>query len=422
MKKMLLCMATVLVTGGWLSAQEVQGTVTMGAGYANQSYYKLSTSTETSVTGSSWDIAFYRMSSFSFGTRVNDHRGIKVYEASINPDDWSIIDVANAATWTQLYNSSTEWTVGAFDNASYNSDNGYPLGYGWGEYNVATHHISGKAIFVLEYTNGTYRKFMIEDFYGGYTFKYATWDGTTWGADTSYTLANSTNSDKIFNYYSFDTDAEVTVEPAATDWDFMFTKYNEDLMGDGSMMYSVTGVLHHPDIEVAQNDESTSTDTANLTYQSEINTIGYDWKSFTGTAYAVNSDMAYYIKYADGTIYRLVFNTFEGSSTGITTFNYQDVTDILAIEPVSAQVTFGLYPNPSYDKQVSIVYDINGNMSASNKVSVYNITGAMVFEKEVDTNDGLHNNTLNLSSLNSGIYLVKFQSGDSSITKKLILN
>lgn len=421
MNKLLLFVAAVLIMNGRLSAQVISGSVTMGAGYANQSYFKFATGTETSVTGSSWDVAFYRMSSFSFATRINDHKGISVFEVSINPNDWATIDVTDTTGWVELYNSSTEWTNGAFDNASYNSANGYPMGYGWGEYNISTHHITGKAIFVLEYANGTYRKFMIEDFYGGYTFKYATWDGTAWGADVTHTIANTTNSDKIFNYYSLETDAEVTVEPAATDWDLIFTKYTEDLYGDGSMMYSVTGVLQHPDVEIAQNDESISTDTSNLTYLTDINTIGYDWKSYTGGAYVVNSDMAYYVKYADGTIYRVVFNTFEGSSTGIVTFNYEDVTDALDVTVFDNQVTFGVYPNPSYNKQVTLVYDIPGGVAANSKVSVYALNGTLVYSKEMQSGAGFYNSTLNLSSLTDGMYLLRFESGNYAETKKLIL-
>ncbi|GLB48873.1 T9SS type A sorting domain-containing protein [Neptunitalea lumnitzerae] len=420
--KRILQFVLVLVAGLSANAQQVQGSVSMGAGYANMAYYKLATSTEVNAVASSWDIAFLRTSSFSFGARINDQKGISVFEASINPADWSTIDLNNIANWPQLYNSETAWETGAFDNASYNADNGYPLGYGWGEYNMSTHHITGKVIFVLEYTDGTYRKFMIEDFYGGYAIKYATWDGTTWGADQTYTVSNSTNPNNIFNYFDLATGAEVVVEPASTDWDLLFTQYNTDYFGDGTMMYPVTGVLHHPDLEVAKNDESVSSDTSNLTFETDINTIGYDWKTYSGGSYTVNTTMAYYIKYTDDTIYRLTFATFEGSATGVVTFNFEDVTNAMATETFGNDVSFGVYPNPSYDKKVTVVYDIPGGVSVDNTISVYTINGEKVFDKTINANEGFYNTTLDLSSLSGGVYLLKMQSGDFSGTKKLILN
>ncbi|GLB53370.1 hypothetical protein NBRC110019_24110 [Neptunitalea chrysea] len=422
MKRILPLLIVLGVLCSTLQAQtQVSGSVTLGAAYVNESYYKLSTSTEASLDASTWDIAFYRENNYDAAVRINDHKAISVFEASIAPSDWSTIDVANIDNWTQLYNSETEWTTGAFDNGSYSPANGYTFGYGWGEYNFTTHHITGKVIFVLEYADGTYRKFMIEDYYGGYTFKFATWDGTNWSADTTHTISNTTNTSNLFNYYNLETSSEVTVEPASTDWDLLFTKYNTDIMGDGSMMYPVIGVLHHPDIEVAKNDETTSTDTSNLTYNADINTIGYDWKNYTGSTYVVATGMAYYVKYADGTIYRLVFATYEGSLTGVITFNYSDVTNALDTETFDNDISFGIYPNPTINKQVSLVYDIPTGVNTENKVTIYSVNGAVVFEKTINDTAGFYNTDLDLSSLTNGMYLLKFQTGDTSITKKVVL-
>src|SRR5690606_40554013 len=65
-------------------------------------------------------------------------------------------------------------------------------------------------------------------------------------------------------------------------WDMVFRKYVTDV--GGGMMYGVTGTLHNPNVTVAKNEEpSGNPDPNNLTYSEEINTIGYDWKTFNGT-------------------------------------------------------------------------------------------------------------------------------------------
>lgn len=57
-----------------------------------------------------------------------------------------------------------------------------------------------------------------------------------------------------------------------------------------------------------------------LDYLEAINTIGYDGKSLNGSSYDANDAMAYYIKYDESTLFHLVFNDFEGASTGNTAF------------------------------------------------------------------------------------------------------
>lgn len=414
MKRRLQIIAAVLF-GLTVSAQEtpvLPGTVTTGTGYANNVYYKLSTQASVTFDKNAWDLAFYRVSSMDKGIRVNDGKGILVYEASSSMSDWATINVNNIEQWTKLYNDETNWTIGAFDRGSASP-------YGWGAYNPATHHVVGNRIFVLQYATGVYKKIKIDDYFGAYTFTYSTWDGTAWSADTTYTLANSNNPTTRFNYYSLETNAAVVAEPAITDWDLLFTKYFTNLgTVEAPVMYNVTGVLHNAGLTVAEN---VGTDTAGLTYSASINTIGSDWKTFTGTAYNVSTDKNYYVKYANGTIYKVNFNTFEGSGTGVTTFNQQDVTAALGTDTFENNVSFGIYPNPSTDKKINVVYELPSGNSDENVVTIYSLTGAKVYESKINNTGGFFNKEINLQNLNSGIYLLKFESGSYSTTKKLIL-
>lgn len=409
-----------LLTSVFSINAQTQVDLSMGADYENEIFYDFSANDSQTFTASNWEIAFLRTSATNMAIRINDGIGIEVFEASNNENDWASIGdpVANISSWTQLYNSDENWLKGAFDNASENGQ----FGYGWGLYNPTSHHVNGTIIFVLKYADGTYKKFFVEDYFGAYTFKYATWDATneTWSADTTETVANTSNPDNIFNYYNFTTEAEVVAEPASTDWDLKFTHYTTEIdMGGGStMMYPVTGVLHHPDVTVAENVENGAGDPNNQTYLSEINTIGYDWKSFNGSGYTVEPDLYYYVKDANNNVYRLHFTSFEGSSTGNLSFNAEDVTSQMSTTTFENGDSFGFYPNPSQG-QIEILYE---NISSSQvNVSIYNLTGSKVFEKELNTN-GFYNQKLDLSHLSSGNYLIKFQTGNNLTTKKLILN
>ncbi|MBD3583477.1 T9SS type A sorting domain-containing protein [Flavobacterium selenitireducens] len=410
MKKRIL-LAALAMFG--LSNAQTPGTATMGAGYANQVFYKFSTNSGTPVAAASWDIAFNRTSNFGFATRVNDGKGIQTYE--VGPSSvWSTVDVAQVDTWSRLYNSDTIWNEGSFDNGS--------ATYGWGEYNIATHHVEGARVFVLKYADGSFKKIKIDDFFAGYTFTYSSWNGTAWSADTTQTILNATGANRFFNYYNLNTNAVVEVEPEMTQWDLVFTQYVTDYPGGVDDKYKVTGVLSHPDVLVAQHDQPTGLP-ANFSpaYEGDvINVIGFDWKALNSSfQYTVNPNTAYFVKVADGTVYRVVFTSFVGSSTGVSTFNFEDVTNQLDTEKFENNVSFGVYPNPSSDKRINIIYD-GATANANNNVSIYSLTGAKVFDRKLD-NNGFANAELNLSNLNSGVYILKFQSGDYSTTKKIVL-
>lgn len=422
MKKSLLFIA-LLFAAAFAKAQ-TEVTIPMLPNYANQVYYKFSTNTQTPAAASSWDIAIEKapgMMSLG-GIRANDGRGIRVFQAGAETA-WADVDITEEAEWTEVYNSETDWSIGAFDEGT--------ATYGWGEYNLnGDHHVTGTVTFVLKYAATAYKKVIIED-YNPYvstiTFKYSTWDSTTsaWGADQTYVVDNAALATGYsWNYLSLDTNNTVTVAPADADWDLVFRRYYGNIgTDDAPMMYYVTGVLQNANVTVAQVAEAGTVENPAVpqvesdAYSDEINTIGDDWKSYTGGTYVI-ADNAFYIK-SGNSVYRIYFTNFAGQGTGNVTFNAQDVTT-LSVDDVVGNLSFGLYPNPSTDKNVTLLYDLQ-NGSDKNLVSIYNLSGAKVYETEVSNNTGFYSTNLNLSNLSAGVYVVKMQAGAASVTQKLIL-
>lgn len=417
MKYKLQILLITICTAMCIQAQEVTINTSLGAGYANEIYYKLNTQNETAFVANLWDIAFFRESDFDLGVRVNDGIGIEVYEVANTPAGYDSVDITNQSAWTQIYNDDTNWNAGAFMNTSLTGG----LAFGFGNYNPSNNTVEGQIVFVLKYGDGSYKKFFIESYFGGYTFRFSSWNGSVWSADVNETIPNSNNPNNRFNYYSLQNESEVIAEPAATEWDFVFRRYNTFLNPPGQY-YPVTGVLHNPSVQVAENDEPGGMPTnPNLTYSSDINTIGSDWKSFTGTGFAVNSDKAFYLKYTDNTIFRLTFTAFSGNSSGDITFVINNVTDALNIADINENVSFGVYPNPTADKKINLVYDVTAMATSTNKVAIYSTLGQKVYETSLQNKTGFYNKPLDLSSLSDGIYVLKFTAGKFSTTKKIIL-
>ena len=421
MKKSLLTIAGALSIMFSANAQtQVEGQVTMGAGYANNVFYNLADQDDTTIASNTWDIAFYRVSSLDKGIRINDGGKLSVFEASNNIADWSTISVTNEANWTQLYNSDAAWNEGAFDRGS--------AAFGWGNYNSTTHAVTGTVIFVVKKPGATgspaqYTKVKIDQYAGGtYTFTYAKWDGTAWGADVTKTVANTSNTGKTFNYFSFTTEDLVDFEPVATEWDFLFTQYTTDYPNPGqpgtTIPYVVTGVLQSPNVKIAKTTDAT----ANVEdLSANISVVGYDWKTFTGGSYTINTNTNYFVKRNNSdVVYKVNFTQFAGSSTGIVKFNI-DNTATLSVEEVASGVSFDVYPNPSTDKIINVVYDIQTANSAQNTIAIYSLSGAVVYKAQANTQNGFYSQTLDLSHLSSGMYMLEFKSGDKSEMKKIIL-
>jgi len=412
---------TVLAQTDALGYSQVN--MTMGNQYQNRVFFDFADANVISQPANTWDIAFYRNSSYAFGSRINDALDIQVYAVSTNLADWDNISLNNESSWGEpLYNpdQTTDISQGAFEQGPVTPTTPNQISTGWGLYNGITHHIDGKAIFVLKYPTGAYVKFAIVDAYGGYTFKYSKWDGSAWGPTETRTLANGTD-DAFFNYFSFNTGAKVpNMEPSRSAWDLMFTKYYTFYMG--VQMYPLSGPIQSPNIKVAMvqpESQATSAYTipATTSFSSNITTIGHSWKGIS----TVKSDVVYYIKKGSD-YYRMYFVTNGGATTGDMYFKYKKVTATLGITEVGKKASFGIYPNPtSADKKVTVLFDVKERAGNKGSVEVYDLTGKQVYSSELTNQTGFYKQDINLSHLTSGNYLVKITYGGTTETKKLIV-
>jgi len=393
--------------------------LTMGPSYQNRVFFDFSANNTVSQPANTWDVAFYRNSAMDFGTRINDAQTIQVYEASNVPANWNSIDLANISSWgAPKYNPdiTTSLKNGAFEQGS--------ATYGWGNYNVGNHHIEGKVIFVLKYVStNEFIKFMIDDYFGGYTFKYSKWNAgtSTWEPTVTKTIANGTD-DAYFNYFSFTTGEKVAnLEPPKADWDLMFTRFYTNYMN--IMMYKMAGILQSPSISVAKvqpetQETATATLPASTAFSNNIATIGYSWKPTSGAPY---SDVAYYIKQGSD-YYRMYFLTNGGEASGNMYFKYKNITSVLGVSDIGKKASFGIYPNPTTaDKRVTVLYDVKEKANNKGNVEIYDLTGKKVHQSELTNQAGFYKQELNLSHLPSGNYIMKISFGGQTETKKLIV-
>lgn len=432
-KKIFFSAALALGISLPMSAQQVDANgyttvpATMGANYVNRVFFDFSTGNLLSQAANNWDLALRRDHSMAFGTRVNDARGIKVYQVSANPADFDTVDIANISNWgAPLYNPSETNNLfnGALEQTNINTACSNPnFTYGWACYNMFTHKLEGKVVFVLKYPDNTYIKLFIDNYYHGYTFRYAKAGANgVWGNVITKTVPNGSDN-KYFNYFSFQTDDQVANnEPDKTEWDMMFTRYYYDFGSAGApYYYQMSGVIQNPNVRVAkkveQQDVATFTQPADADYSDNITAIGHSYKQIT----TLIPDIVYYIKDNEDKYYRMYFTQNGGVANGNVFFKYKEITAQMATNEVNKDVKFGMYPNPAPNKQVSVIFDVKDEQKREGKIQVFDMSGRVVYETNISKTKGFFQKDLDLSQLKSGNYIVHFILGDYKTSKQLIL-
>ena len=406
MKRILLTITTLALVGT-LSAQKVTDTVSLGAGYVNQVWYSLENDNQATAPKNNWDIAF-DVSSFGSSILINSMSGVQLWEYNGDTSDFSTLDTTGLFGWTARHNSDTSWSYGAFSQGANDAN------LGWGKYNTITHAVDGDVIFVIKLTNGNYQKIWIKSLAGGkFNFRHASLDNMM---DMNHSLDKAKFSDRNFGYFSLVNHTDLNREPAKTDWDILFTQFNAFVPSP----YNVSGVLSNRGVYVAKaypvKDVETYDDYKIEVFSSNMSGIGHDWKSFSGGNWTIEDSLVYFVQTNEGIVWKMLFTGFGGSADGNFVFSKEKVGQVGVEDVIANTEVFDVYPNPAREN-MNVVFKSNGKVN----MSIYSITGNLMKEEIVSAGNGLNTYNLNLSGIQSGVYLLQLNDGRSISTKRIII-
>ncbi len=433
MKKLIFTIgALVLANAAFSQTCSPSDSTIMGSGATNDVYFSMKKSATTgngtvkSVSNTNWHLAFsVQASRFPYNPangvaiRVNSPLGenpqtgatgcklVKIPAA--NWSNWHNLDTTGMSALPELIDSDSTWDLSAFTSGYSTKTMQELFDFKWGAYNQTTHNVTGTSVFVLyNKTQGWYKKIFINQ---------VTVD-TMW----DFTIANIDNTDsnfvqirkkaypnRNFVYYNVLTNTVSDREPDNRTWDLLWTKYKGQVqLGPNIVPYTVTGVLHNNGVKVAQNMGKKCPDVwlSNKTAKSEpsISTIGYDWKTFTGTAYSVPDTIVYFVDAKDTNTYKMTLLSFTGGSQGKTVLATYKAT--VGIEDNEIMGSLDVYPNPA-NSTITVKTD-----DVVETVKVYDVFGKNV----ANTN----NATVNISDLNSGVYMVVIKTDKGLFQQRFI--
>ena len=389
-------------------AQTVQ--ISMGNNYANQVFYSMQNGEIKNISNDNWDLAF-TTDQYASTIRTNDGKGVELYTYHLgDTSDWQNINVSIMNNLSSgMYNSEISWYDGAFENNSL----GHP-DYGWGVYNMINHNVTGDSLYIIKTINGNWKKIWIQELTtaGEYIFKFANLDGSN---EITQSILKTNYTDKNFIYFSIDQNTIIDREPISSEWDITFTKYISPVQ---ATPYPVTGVLINSSTEVAKatgvTDPLTYFDYSNHNFNNEINSIGYDWKSYQGS-FVVDANRCYFIKDKNENIWRLVFNSFDGMSTGNIEFNSELIFNTSSVN-INKTNSLNVFPNPT-TQNTNLIFDFEEECL----INIYDIYGLKVYSKQLNSG-GLELINLPTENFDAGLYfLVVYKENRVLAKEKLIV-
>ncbi len=406
----------------------VHDTIYTGAGYKTNVYYSLGQGTVGTSSADNWHVGF-STSRFSDAIITNSaDAGVKLYEITTDTslfgtDMRSVFDSVVTVHPMSFYNSNETWFSGAFNQGS--------ASYGWGDYDNSTHWIAGRVIFGLITDADTFQVFIRnkQTTPSGtspvYEVSICTLEGT---AMTHYQLDASTYSDQNFVYFDI-TSGLLSREPAAEDWDFVFSSYNDEGVVFNNAQYKVFGIINNEGLKVAKVDtpqsEFENLDYMSYDYDSVNNSIGRAWKSAGPGGTFVKDSITYFVKTQDGNIWQLVFTDIQSGSASVDPgqiiLRKRMVDNETALQSLELGIrSLALAPNPTTTQVAHLVMDIERDLGEVD-INISDITGRTLLSLRQNIGQGLHAYDLDLHTLSTGFYLVTLAGAEGTIASAKLM-
>ena len=397
--------------------------VSLGSGATNMVFYKLTTGAKTSAPNDDWHIAFsaryingftFALTSQAAAIRINEAFGLKLFRSPNQKlDQYASFDTTGWHGWQQMHNPDTTWTLGAL-NANVNFNDPNHFNYGWGEYDGTSHNVTGdSSIYLIQLPDGSFKKFVVLNllYDTAFNVQYANLDNS--GA-TTQEIRKAPYSSKNFVYLNLSTGNLLDKEPALTDWDFMALRYTNTVYNPSNPTQDIGFLTKDANSEyaasggAAQQNCYTGPGWTNL-----INVIGKSWMGAPGDT--VIPGQAYFIQNSTSG-YKMTVTGFGGATTGLINFSLSPCALSTGISELNASADLSIYPVPASD---IINIKINSAEESQSDVHLLDMSGRVILSQNVNTQAGENNFPVNISSIQTGNYIVSVSSAAGRVNRMI---
>lgn len=457
--KKIFTFLTAIATTLALQAQVVADTVTLGSGWANDIFYSIENGDEAgSADNTSWSVGISPASQSS-SIIINGGRGVELWE--IPSDTMSIAEFentldttgANYLFWTKNFDEDSSWVADAFSKNATGPNPPPPatatvINFGWGDYQLATQNVVGARLYLLKTPEGDFYKVFVESKIQGTTrFRYASLDHSF---DTTMVVVGNDFTNRNYVYVDMDNHEILDREPVRTEWDLLFTRIQPDqTLPPPGNSFSRTGVLSNT-INLSSNPATPNVQGVKIAIVEDfsVNDANYEDAVFSNNrdvisnkfqftemgTFSVFDTLGFFLQDRNDNIFKLWFTGMNGGNPGNVnydiptnsiSFNYEKVFDAEedpnSIDNIAENIDFHtIYPNPSVDK-AHLLFTTK-EVKESVQLSIYNITGKLIENVNIQPQLGLNTVSINTSNYQSGMYIVQINNGTEVVSQKLIVN
>ena len=194
----------------------------------------------------------------------------------------------------------------------------------------------------------------------------------------------------------------------------VFTRYEEEnvTLNGETMPYVVTGVMTNQNLVAEFNgDINIYPNSDDLNFSYDINTIGYDWKEYSGEFIIVPNRTYYILNQEQTKLYKILFQSFSGQASGNLSFTIEEINNFNPINSLSElENNFTISPNPNQGE-----FKINSNIN-DGIITIIDTRGKILIKEELS-----QSLTLNLNEIIDGIYLININGDKFNISKKMVI-
>ncbi len=380
-------------------------TADLGAGATDMVFYNATTGTKTSASNEDWHLAFGVRSAIppyktnqAAAIRINEAIGVELYKSpNQKVSGWSAFDTTGWSGWQRMHNPDTTWTIGALN---INKDFGNDYNYGWGAYSFGSHSVVGdSSIYLIRMPDHSFRKLAILNlqYDTAYNFWFDKLDNSDFATGQVRKRPYST---KMFAYYSLDTKTVMDKEPAISDWDMVFTRYNNTVFNSSDLSQDM-GILTNDSRAVFAAGGSTGSQPCySGAYSSYINVIGKSWMQSTAP-----DSLSYFIANAGTTqtLFKFSMVYFGSSYTGKMAFNSNQSSCSNGINDEAADNTLIAYPIPASDR---LYLSMPSDIAYDTQITLSDISGRVISTQRYTITSGQNKISLDIASLQNGNYML----------------
>lgn len=413
-------LAAQCVFAGILSPND---SVNTGLGNSQMVFYRLVDGAKTTASNTDWHIAItVRSTEFPNsplgGTtiRINEANGVAAYVIpNSDSNQFAQLSFNSYSFWNTLHDSDSLMDLGAFNTIRTSN----VFDFGWGFYNSSSHHVVGTHFFLVKLPNGKLKKFYVEKllYDTAFVIRYANIDNTN---EQVLNIRKKDYLGKNFVYLNLETNALMDKEPLRTDWDLQFIKYTA-LKGSSREYEPEVGVWLNKGWSAARRADADvkSFDFTGIPVSPSMSVVGWSWKNKyfndgsrdaqANFSYKVIDSLAYLLTKGSKN-YKLVFTDFS-TATGNIGFHLEELgaTEIIESAPT---LDATVYPNPA---QHFIAIELPVKTA---DVIITDMAGRVVLQEKLDYSI----NTVDISNVTPGVYLITITAGNLRKTQKLVIS